>query len=158
MRRTFRSILLFTLAAGCAESPALESALDPNAPDLSEPAAADPAPETGAAEGDDQTVPAGPEQTALRLDAGAGGAASSRDASVKLDAGRDAAVRTASAGDGGAHATSSQPTSTKPASASTNTCRAATDCTTPCIPVGLFSCCRLDQVCGCTWAPGAYCL
>ena len=27
-----------------------------------------------------------------------------------------------------------------------------------CFPVGVIGCCRLDGSCGCTWAPGAYCL
>jgi len=28
----------------------------------------------------------------------------------------------------------------------------------PCFPVGILPCCRIDGSCGCTWAPGAYCL
>lgn len=28
----------------------------------------------------------------------------------------------------------------------------------PCFPVGVIGCCRDDGTCGCTWAPGAYCL
>jgi hypothetical protein len=31
-------------------------------------------------------------------------------------------------------------------------------CTQPCFPVGLLPCCNPLHVCGCTWAPGAYCL
>jgi hypothetical protein len=37
-------------------------------------------------------------------------------------------------------------------------CRAATDCTESCVPIGILSCCRDNGTCGCTWAPGAYCL
>jgi hypothetical protein len=29
---------------------------------------------------------------------------------------------------------------------------------TVCFPVGILPCCRIDGSCGCTWAPGAYCL
>ncbi|HET6338686.1 MAG TPA: hypothetical protein VFG30_35950 [Polyangiales bacterium] len=32
------------------------------------------------------------------------------------------------------------------------------NCTNVCIPVGIAACCRADGSCGCTWAPGAYCL
>jgi len=40
----------------------------------------------------------------------------------------------------------------------TRACTAAKDCTVACFPIGFFSCCRLDNICGCSWAPGAYCL
>ena len=32
------------------------------------------------------------------------------------------------------------------------------NCTQPCFPVGVLPCCTLLGSCGCTWAPGAYCL
>jgi hypothetical protein len=31
-------------------------------------------------------------------------------------------------------------------------------CTQTCFPVGILACCRPVGGCGCTWAPGAYCL
>ena len=38
------------------------------------------------------------------------------------------------------------------------TCRVDSDCKQSCLPDGLASCCRIDNVCGCTWTPGIYCL
>ncbi|HKP56599.1 MAG TPA: hypothetical protein VJV78_07765 [Polyangiales bacterium] len=32
------------------------------------------------------------------------------------------------------------------------------NCNQDCFPVGVLACCRPDGSCGCTWAPGAYCL
>jgi hypothetical protein len=32
------------------------------------------------------------------------------------------------------------------------------ECSQPCFPFGVLACCRMDGTCGCTWAPGAYCL
>ena len=32
------------------------------------------------------------------------------------------------------------------------------DCNQPCVPFGIIACCRPGGSCGCTWAPGAYCL
>jgi hypothetical protein len=34
----------------------------------------------------------------------------------------------------------------------------ASGCTNSCFPAGAFSCCTAFDSCGCTWAPGAYCL
>ena len=31
-------------------------------------------------------------------------------------------------------------------------------CIQPCVPFGILACCRDNGTCGCTWAPGAYCL
>jgi hypothetical protein len=31
-------------------------------------------------------------------------------------------------------------------------------CSQSCFPVGVLACCRSNGTCGCTWAPGAYCL
>jgi hypothetical protein len=31
-------------------------------------------------------------------------------------------------------------------------------CTQSCFPVGVLACCSPLGTCGCTWAPGAYCL
>jgi hypothetical protein len=32
------------------------------------------------------------------------------------------------------------------------------NCSQICFPIGILPCCRIDGSCGCTWAPGAYCL
>ena len=32
------------------------------------------------------------------------------------------------------------------------------NCVQDCFPIGILACCRLDNSCGCSWAPGAYCL
>ena len=32
------------------------------------------------------------------------------------------------------------------------------ECSQPCFPFGILACCRMDGSCGCSWAPGAYCL
>ena len=32
------------------------------------------------------------------------------------------------------------------------------ECDQPCFPFGIIACCRMDGSCGCSWAPGAYCL
>jgi hypothetical protein len=38
-------------------------------------------------------------------------------------------------------------------------CNSASDCSAVvCVPLGITSCCRGNHTCGCTWAPGAYCL
>jgi len=34
----------------------------------------------------------------------------------------------------------------------------ACNCNQVCFPIGIVACCRLDMSCGCSWAPGAYCL
>ncbi len=40
----------------------------------------------------------------------------------------------------------------------TQTSSCSSPCTQPCIPFGILACCRANGTCGCTWAPGAYCL
>ena len=37
-------------------------------------------------------------------------------------------------------------------------CQKSSDCTELCVLTGILPCCREDRSCGCTWAPGAYCL
>ena len=34
----------------------------------------------------------------------------------------------------------------------------ASPCNQPCFPIGILACCNPLGVCGCTWAPGGYCL
>jgi hypothetical protein len=43
-------------------------------------------------------------------------------------------------------------------SGGTTTTSGRCNCTQDCFPVGILACCRLDNSCGCSWAPGAYCL
>jgi hypothetical protein len=51
-----------------------------------------------------------------------------------------------------------EPAPTPPSGAVTE-CASATDCASVvCVPIGITACCRDDHTCGCTWAPGAYCL
>ena len=45
-----------------------------------------------------------------------------------------------------------------PPPATGGTCSKDADCTNVCIANGILPCCRDDKACGCTWAPGAYCL
>jgi hypothetical protein len=40
----------------------------------------------------------------------------------------------------------------------TRACMQNADCTVSCFPLGAVACCRADKTCGCSWAPGAYCL
>jgi hypothetical protein len=40
----------------------------------------------------------------------------------------------------------------------TRACMKSADCTVSCFPLGAVACCRDDKTCGCSWAPGAYCL
>lgn len=37
-------------------------------------------------------------------------------------------------------------------------CQRSSDCDAVCAFTGILPCCREDRTCGCTWAPGAYCL
>ena len=37
-------------------------------------------------------------------------------------------------------------------------CQRSSDCQSLCVLTGILPCCREDRTCGCTWAPGAYCL
>ena len=34
----------------------------------------------------------------------------------------------------------------------------ASPCNQPCFPIGILACCNPLGICGCSWAPGAYCL
>jgi hypothetical protein len=62
--------------------------------------------------------------------------------------------RAMTGGSSGSRGSGNEPDST-PAPASGGNC---TSCNQPCFPVGILPCCRIDGSCGCTWAPGAYCL
>jgi hypothetical protein len=68
------------------------------------------------------------------------------------NAGRGAA---GSGGRSGAGGTSSGAAGRMGTGRGTNT---RCNCTESCFPVGVLACCRADNSCGCTWAPGAYCL
>jgi len=58
----------------------------------------------------------------------------------------------APAGSGGSPATNPPP----PRQPTTTSC--SSPCNQPCVPFGILACCRANGTCGCTWAPGAYCL
>jgi hypothetical protein len=67
----------------------------------------------------------------------------------------DAGSRASTAGAG----QSTSPGTTPPAAASAgDSCEHDSDCQNLCVPVGILPCCNLLKICGCTWAPGAYCL
>jgi hypothetical protein len=97
-------------------------------------------------------------------DAGVHSADVKKDAGVTdagvTDAGvKDAGVKDAGRPDSGSSTTPTAArdagqTTAKPAS---GTCRAASDCTESCVPIGIINCCRANGTCGCTWVPGTYC-
>lgn len=104
---------------------------------------------------DDQTEDQGAEEDAGQRDAApiepsgppaTDASTPKADASLAIsrDAGRDARADDASA--------------RRDASLPAGSCRSAFDCREPCVLTGILPCCRDDHVCGCTWAPGAYCL
>jgi hypothetical protein len=63
-------------------------------------------------------------------------------------------VMATTGGSGGS--TGGAPPPPPPPPASTATCNPP--CTQVCFPVGILPCCAPGGRCGCTWAPGAYCL
>ncbi|MDB4985147.1 MAG: hypothetical protein JWN04_325 [Myxococcaceae bacterium] len=81
------------------------------------------------------------------------------------DAGLAHSTAKADAAADASHAIPASGTASKAPSAATSlvgeavgTCHTASDCKVSCIPIGILNCCRADNICGCTWAPGAYCL
>ena len=90
-------------------------------------------------------APTAPQPTA----AGSMAAGPDMQAGVGGSGGRSAAGRGGSSGTGGRGGTSGG------AGRGGNT-RCA--CNQDCFPVGVLACCRPNGSCGCTWAPGAYCL
>jgi len=160
--------------AGCAVSPIVDgdwseesevdSGFESSEGPATDPAGDEPGVDPNAASGDPPSEgPSAPSP----------GGAQKVDASASADAGgtpRDASVKDAGAKDAGRTGTgtgTSTPTptpapardagqsTTKPAA---GMCRSATDCTESCVPIGILNCCRANGTCGCTWAPGAYCL
>lgn len=64
----------------------------------------------------------------------------------------------ASSGTGGRGGAGGRMSTTGSGRGSTSGGSGRCNCTQDCFPVGVLACCRLDNSCGCTWAPGAYCL
>lgn len=91
-----------------------------------------------------------------------------RDASVAADAAQAPVVDAAppreagapsTAGDGGGSAAEAGvPPGDAGMSVAPGRCDRSSQCESLCLFVGVFPCCRADHTCGCTWAPGAYCL
>ena len=116
---------------------------------------------------------ASPQGTAIAGDGSAG--AASRDLATATGAGTGGSSASAAGGSGGsAGSATAAPSAGKPGRTSpgmpfsnpitrmANPLAPSTapgcECTQPCFPFGLIACCRMDSSCGCTWAPGAYCL
>lgn len=126
-----------------AEPPPPKSARDAAEPEPASPdAATDPGPnEEDAAAPDDDAGRGDGGRMAMELrDASSGEPSALPDASTP-------------ANDAGSAPPRAPDASTLPA----GSCRQASDCSQPCVPIGLFRCCRPSGTCGCTWAPGAYC-
>jgi hypothetical protein len=84
--------------------------------------------------------------------AGAGGAGRGAGAGAGGGAG---GTRSAGAGGRVAQAGSSAGAAgSAPPATSSGACK----CDQLCVPIGILACCRSDGSCGCTWAPGSYCL
>jgi hypothetical protein len=169
MRCCLKLSWLPLLVAACAASPVVDFPIDPAAvepePDPEEVGGAQPDEEPddqadgkaddGAAPGDAASSTAS--ATSPLAAADAGGAASdagARAGAASQDAGRDAGTTRPSllpTLPGGLDLGSLSPPRPR-------ACMASKDCTVSCFPVGFVSCCRADHICGCSWAPGAYCL
>lgn len=138
---------------GCAVSPISDddAAIDLDLDDAS--VEANESPASGEDDSDE-----GDEKPPARRDSGA------RDAGAPSVSARDSGAAQAkdaggAAKDSGAHKPTTDAGSTKPSSPpASGTCRQDADCTQSCVPIGILSCCKADRSCGCTWAPGAYCL
>ena len=106
--------------------------------------------------------------------AGAGGQSgggSSSTASASTSAGRAGAAATAgasgarsTAGSGGMSIATGGAGGSRAGSGSAagsggrSTTSARCECTQSCFLLGIFPCCRTNGSCGCSWAPGAYCM
>ena len=102
----------------------------------------------------------GPGDVSVR-DAGAAGRPGSQDDSGSGGGGSGGSLeptggRSGSAGSGGTGGSGgTSPPPTRPAPSGS---RCNPPCTQLCFPIGILPCCTLLGTCGCTWAPGAYCL
>ena len=168
MRRCLELSWLLLPVAACAASPVVDFPLDPPAVE------AEPEPEDvdGTEEPDEeaedepddrgsQDAASSTASSASPLAAADAGGSTASDAGARndaagaaRDAGRDAAATRPSllpTLPGGLDLGNLSPPRAR-------ACMAAKDCTVSCFPVGFVSCCRADHICGCSWAPGAYCL
>lgn len=113
------------------------------------------------ADEDDDASPA--QSEAARQDAGLRDAASMRDGAALPGSGesavvrRDASTSTAPPARDAGSGTARDAGMTSPASGGEG-CRSSAECRNSCFPVGIAPCCRANRTCGCSWAPGAYCL
>jgi hypothetical protein len=169
MRRCFVLSWLSLVVAACAASPVVDLWVDP--------AAVEPEPEPEDVDGMEE--PDGEPEDEPDDSASQGAASSTASSTSPLasaDAGgsttSDAGARNDAAGaaakDAGRDAAATRPSllPTLPGGLDlgnlspprTRACMASKDCTVSCFPVGFVSCCRADHICGCSWAPGAYCL
>lgn len=102
---------------------------------------------------------AGPVADAGATDAGSSsvtdaGAAKDAGSSAVADAGNTPPAPPADAGT----ATVDAGSSSTPPSSSNGQCTQDSDCHNVCIAIGILPCCTIAHTCGCTWAPGTYCL
>lgn len=153
------------LSSACAQSPVVDFVEDPSDNEAPEPPELEPRSEPEdedppAAEDDGVQVQVDP----LTEDAGA--------ATADAGAPRDAAAPASAGADAGRDAGRSGPSLIPglpplpdlPAVIGalspprTRACMKSADCTVSCFPLGAVACCRDDKTCGCSWAPGAYCL
>ena len=61
-----------------------------------------------------------------------------------------------SSGSGSAGSAGSSTSPPPPTGGGSRTC--SSPCNQPCFPIGIIACCNPLGTCGCTWAPGGYCL
>jgi hypothetical protein len=81
---------------------------------------------------------------------GAGGASGRGGTGGRASGGSGGAAGKAATGSGGSGGRTSTTSSSKSCSS---------DCAQQlCFPIGVLGCCRSNGTCGCTWAPGAYCM
>jgi len=66
--------------------------------------------------------------------------------------------RAGSGGSGGTSGGSAGTTAPPPPTTGGGGRTCASPCNQPCFPIGIIACCNPLGVCGCTWAPGGYCL
>lgn len=153
-------ILWLFVSSSCAQSPVvdfIEEVPDDADPELPEPEpTSDPEDEEPPVDdADDVQVQTDP----LTEDAGSppSDAGAPRDAasSTGVDAGRDAGASRPSLIPGLPALPDLIGTLSPPR---TRACMRSADCTVSCFPLGAVACCRNDKTCGCSWAPGAYCL
>jgi hypothetical protein len=171
MIRTRQLVLLASLTslvcgplAGCAASAIEDPELDTDTDDVL--ANEDQVEDGGEEEAEDDDPPPTPRRDASvprdagqlpRVDSGGqdAGSNSAKDASV--DAGSKPADASAPK-DAGTTPRKDAGKDTGAPPPAAGSCSKDSDCKNVCIAIGILPCCTEDKECGCTWAPGAYCL